>query len=73
MTRVQAMESILNGAQIVEEEIAHGLDIVGTGDMGIGNTTPSSAIACVLAKRLPKEIAGRVPAWMMRGLTVRSP
>jgi len=59
MTRAQAIESILNGAQIVEEEITRGLDIVGTGDMGIGNTTPSAAIASVLTKRHPKEIAGR--------------
>ena len=53
------MESILSGVEIVETEIAHGLDIVGTGDMGIGNTTPSAAIACALMKQPPKQIAGR--------------
>src|SRR3972149_500096 len=31
MTREQAVESVLNGAQVVSEEIARGLDIVGTG------------------------------------------
>jgi nicotinate-nucleotide--dimethylbenzimidazole phosphoribosyltransferase len=59
MTREQATEAILSGVEIVETEIARGLDIVGTGDMGIGNTTPSAAIACALMKRHPKEIAGR--------------
>lgn len=59
MTRAQAIESVLNGAQIVSEEIRRGLDIVGTGDMGIGNTTPSASIACALTKKPPKEIAGR--------------
>jgi nicotinate-nucleotide--dimethylbenzimidazole phosphoribosyltransferase len=59
MTREQAIESVLNGVQIVEEEIARGLDIVGTGDMGIGNTTSSAAIASVLTKKHPKEITGR--------------
>lgn len=59
MTREQGTESILSGIEIVEAEIARGLDIVGTGDMGIGNTTPSAAIACALINRHPKEIAGR--------------
>lgn len=59
MTRARAIESILSGAQVIEEEIARGLDIVGTGDIGIGNTTASAAIACALTGRHPKEIAGR--------------
>ncbi|MCJ7434087.1 MAG: nicotinate-nucleotide--dimethylbenzimidazole phosphoribosyltransferase [Anaerolineales bacterium] len=59
MTRAQAMESILSGAEIVTAEIAQGLDILGTGDMGIGNTTPSAAIACALTGFAPAEIVGR--------------
>ncbi len=59
MTREQGTESILSGVEIVEAETARGADIIGTGDMGIGNTTPSAAIACALMKRHPKEIAGR--------------
>ena len=59
MTRAQATESILSGVEIVEAEIAQGLDILGTGDMGIGNTTPSAAIACALAGFSPAEIVGR--------------
>ncbi len=59
MTREQAIQSIESGIEIVESEIASGLDIVGTGDMGIGNTTPSTAIACVLSEESPALIAGR--------------
>src|SRR5215216_5333388 len=36
MTRAQAIESIQSGIEIVEAEIARGVDIFGTGDMGIG-------------------------------------
>lgn len=59
MTRVQAVEAILGGAQVVGEEMAKGLDILATGDMGIGNTTPSAAIATTLIGCLPEEIVGR--------------
>jgi len=59
MTRDQAAAAVLAGVEAVETEIARGLDIVGTGDMGIGNTTPSAAIACALTGRSPAEIAGR--------------
>ena len=59
MTREQAIQSLEAGIEVVEAEIARGLDIVGTGDMGIGNTTPSAAIACVLTGEPPSKIAGR--------------
>jgi nicotinate-nucleotide--dimethylbenzimidazole phosphoribosyltransferase len=53
------MGSIRNGIEIVEAEIARGVDIFATGDMGIGNTTPSAAIACALMGQAPDKIAGR--------------
>ena len=59
LTRKQAEQAIEAGIQIVLAEIDKGLDIVGTGDMGIGNTTPSAAIAAVLTGELPAKIAGR--------------
>jgi len=59
MTRAQAEESIQSGIEVALAEIARGADIIGTGDMGIGNTTPSAAIACVLMKQAPEKIAGR--------------
>jgi nicotinate-nucleotide--dimethylbenzimidazole phosphoribosyltransferase len=59
MTREQAEQAILAGAEVVEVEIEKGLDIVGTGDMGIGNTTPSAAIAAALTGIEPAKLAGR--------------
>jgi nicotinate-nucleotide--dimethylbenzimidazole phosphoribosyltransferase len=48
MSRKQAIRSVEAGIELVEEELTKGIDILGTGDMGIGNTTPSSAItACI--------------------------
>jgi nicotinate-nucleotide--dimethylbenzimidazole phosphoribosyltransferase len=48
MSRDEAFRSIETGMELVEEELTRGIDILGTGDMGIGNTTPSSAITAVL-------------------------
>jgi nicotinate-nucleotide--dimethylbenzimidazole phosphoribosyltransferase len=59
MTREQAERAILAGVEVVEAEIEKGLDIVGTGDMGIGNTTPSAAIAAALTGIEPAKVAGR--------------
>lgn len=59
MKRKQAEQAILAGVEVVEMEIEKGLDIVGTGDMGIGNTTPSTAIAASLTGVEPAKLAGR--------------
>jgi nicotinate-nucleotide--dimethylbenzimidazole phosphoribosyltransferase len=48
MSREEAIRSIEAGMELVEEELTKGIDILGTGDMGIGNTTPSSAITSAL-------------------------
>jgi nicotinate-nucleotide--dimethylbenzimidazole phosphoribosyltransferase len=49
MSRNEAIRSIEAGMELVDEELPRGLDLVGTGDMGIGNTTASSAITAVIA------------------------
>jgi nicotinate-nucleotide--dimethylbenzimidazole phosphoribosyltransferase len=59
MTREQAVESIQSGIEITEAEIGRGVDILATGDMGIGNTTSAAAIACALMNQVPENIAGR--------------
>ncbi len=59
MTAEQAIKSIETGIEILTAEIAGGLDIVGTGDMGIGNTTASSAICAVMTGRPVAEVTGR--------------
>jgi len=59
MTSEQAVTAIETGIEIVTAEVAKGLDIVGTGDMGIGNTTASSAICAVMTGRPVAEVTGR--------------
>lgn len=59
MTRGQAIRALTAGIEIAERERASGMDIVGTGDMGIGNTAASSAIAAVLTGRPLDELTGR--------------
>ena len=59
MTREEALQSLQTGIDIVRGEHERGLDLLGTGDMGIANTTPSSAIAAVLAGSDPEIVVGR--------------
>jgi nicotinate-nucleotide--dimethylbenzimidazole phosphoribosyltransferase len=59
MTEEQAVTAIETGIEIVKDEVAKGLDIVGTGDMGIGNTTPSAAICAVITGKTVAEVTGR--------------
>jgi nicotinate-nucleotide--dimethylbenzimidazole phosphoribosyltransferase len=59
MTHEQAVRSLEAGIEVVEDEIGRGLDIVGLGEMGIGNTTPSAAIAAAFTGESPDLIAGR--------------
>ncbi len=59
MTRQQAIDAIEAGIDVVEAEIAKGLDIVGTGDMGIGNTTASAAICAAITGKPVSQVTGR--------------
>ena len=59
MTPEQAVTSIESGIEVVRAELAKGLDIVGTGDMGIGNTTASSAICAVMTGEPAAKVTGR--------------
>jgi len=59
MAPEQALQALEAGIAVVEAEVARGLDILGTGDMGIGNTTPSAAIAVALTGHPAAEIVDR--------------
>ena len=58
MTEEQALASVEAGISISEEMISMGYGIIGTGDMGIGNTTASSAIAACLCGVDAKFVTG---------------
>ncbi len=59
MTREEAIKSIEAGIEILEEEFPSGVDIIGTGEMGIGNTTAASAITAVFTRRRVEDLTGR--------------
>ncbi len=59
MTRKEAEQAILAGAEVAEEVIGAGKNILATGEMGIGNTTPSSALTAVICKKTPRDVTGR--------------
>ncbi len=58
MSAQDAMRSIEAGIAIFNREFEKGIDIAGTGEMGIGNTTASAAIAAVFTKKRVKDITG---------------
>ena len=58
MTDEQASKAVETGIELIAKEVDRGLDIVGTGDMGIGNTTVSSAICAVMTGRPVAEVTG---------------
>ena len=59
MSRDEAIKSIENGIEVLNEELSDGIDIVGTGDMGIGNTTSSSAICSAITGESVAKTVGR--------------
>jgi len=58
MTIAEAVACVEAGARIVDEEAAHGLDLIATGDMGIGNTTASSAIVAAMCGASAAQVTG---------------
>jgi nicotinate-nucleotide--dimethylbenzimidazole phosphoribosyltransferase len=59
MTRAQALEAIEAGIDLVEAELRHDLDLIGTGEMGIGNTTAASAITAAVTGAPVESVTGR--------------
>ena len=59
MTCAQAEAALCVGLEVAQAEIARGVEVVATGDMGIGNTTPSAAIVAALTGRPAAQVTGR--------------
>ncbi|NTU79715.1 MAG: nicotinate-nucleotide--dimethylbenzimidazole phosphoribosyltransferase [Chloroflexales bacterium] len=59
MSREQAQTAVEIGITVADEVIASGVDMIATGEMGIGNTTASSAIVAAITGRPAAEVTGR--------------
>lgn len=58
MTRREAVAAIEAGIRVAQEEIAAGANLLLTGDMGIGNTTPSAAITALITGLPISQVTG---------------
>ena len=59
MTREQAIQALEAGINLAGDLVREGVEILATGDMGIGNTTSSSAILAVFSGLSVQEVTGR--------------
>ncbi len=59
MTAAEAEAAFALGADVMQVQIAEGLDILAVGEMGIGNTTSASAIVAAITGRPAAEVTGR--------------
>lgn len=59
MSEREAMQAVRVGMELVKECKEAGYTLLGTGEMGIGNTTTSAAMAAALLSVPPEIVAGR--------------
>lgn len=59
MTKEQCIQALLTGIHLVRDLKDQGYPVIAAGEMGIGNTTPSSALAAALCGMPPKAVVGR--------------
>ncbi len=59
MSRQEVVKTVEEGIYLAEKLAEKGIQLIATGEMGIGNTTTSSAVAAVLTGRPVEEMTGR--------------
>lgn len=68
MSREEAERGIEVGVEMARTAREREVSVVATGDMGIGNTTPSSALFAALLPAAPREVTGRGTGLQDEGL-----
>ena len=68
MTPAQTLKSIKAGMDIAKHLTDAGADIIATGEMGIGNTTTSTAVICAMLELDPADVTGRGAGLSHQGL-----
>lgn len=59
MTRRETVQALETGIAVAGEMSRRGFELLGSGEMGIGNTTTSSAVLSVLLEQPPSAVTGR--------------
>jgi len=73
MTKEEAIQTIENGMDVFfEENKKEKIDILGLGEMGIGNTTSATAVICTITGLAVKEATGRGTGVDDKGLEHKS-
>lgn len=76
LTEAEVRGAIAAGRRIADEEVDAGADLLIAGDLGIGNTTPATVLACLVTGREPVELVGRGTGvddegWMRKTAAIR--
>jgi len=58
MSVEEAEKAVYQGIVTVEAAVAEGATLIGTGEMGIGNTTAAASVICALTGAAPEDIVG---------------
>ncbi|MBK5142652.1 nicotinate-nucleotide--dimethylbenzimidazole phosphoribosyltransferase [Budviciaceae bacterium BWR-B9] len=58
MSREEAITLLERSARLAIEQVNHGVRLIGTGELGMGNTTPAAAIVSVLCDAEPEHTVG---------------
>jgi len=71
MTEAETVAALEVGIDLINQEIDKGVTLFATGEMGIGNTTPSSAILACFSGKDIKQITGRGTGVDNKGLAIK--
>lgn len=58
LSTVQAVEAVLSGAEAASAAVSDGVTLLGTGEMGIGNTTAAAALTAAYTGVSPERVVG---------------
>lgn len=59
MTRAEAIQALETGIAMVEDLVAKGYQVIGTGEMGIGNTSTSATVIMCLTEHTAEDVIGK--------------
>lgn len=71
MSETEVIKAILEGITVVKQHKQEGYDVLGTGEMGVGNTTTSSAIIMALLNLTADEAVGKGAGLSDEGLSLK--